>query len=352
LKKIILTGGGTAGHVTPNIALIPRLQALGWEVEYIGSRDGIEQRLITELDIQFHGISSGKLRRYFDLQNFIDPFKIIKGVFEAFFLLGKIKPDVVFSKGGFVTVPVILGAWLHRIPIIIHESDLTPGLANKISIPFATKICVTFPETLKYLPQATFTGLPIRAEILAGDVNRGRKFCEFNQELPILLVIGGSSGSEKINLAVRGILEQLTTKFQVIHGCGKGNTDPNFGNFPNYKQVEYLGVELADILAIADVVISRSGANSIFEFLALKKPHLLIPLSKSASRGDQILNAQSLRAMGYSAVLAEEDLNPENLWSAINNLYHQRQEYIEAMGRGKIGDTIGKITQLIEQVVS
>lgn len=352
MKKIILTGGGTAGHVTPNIALIPRLQALGWEVEYIGSRDGIEQRLITELDIQFHGISSGKLRRYFDIQNFIDPFKIIKGVFEAFFLLGKIKPDLIFSKGGFVTVPVILGAWLHRIPIMIHESDLTPGLANKISIPFATKICVTFPETLKYLPQATFTGLPIRAEILAGDADRGRKFCGFNQELPTLLVIGGSSGSEKINLAVRGILEQLTTKFQVIHGCGKGNTDPNFANFQNYKQVEYLGVELADILAITDVVISRSGANSIFEFLTLKKPHLLIPLSKSASRGDQILNAQSFKSMGYSAVLPEEDLNPENLWSAINNLYNQRQQYIEAMTGGKIGDTIGKITQLIEQVVN
>jgi len=347
----VLTGGGTAGHVTPNIALIPRLQNLGWEVEYIGTRDGIEQRLITELKIPFYGISSGKLRRYFDLQNFIDPFKIIKGVLDAYFLLGKIKPDLVFSKGGFVTVPVILGAWLQRIPIIIHESDITPGLANKISIPFATKICVSFPETIKYLPTAKFTGLPIRAEILEGDAERGRKFCGFNQDLPILLVIGGSSGSAKINLEIRKILDQLTTKFQVIHGCGQGNTDPSFDNYPNYKQVEYLGVELRDVLAIANVVISRAGANAIFEFLALKKPNLLIPLSKSASRGDQILNAQSFAQMGYSLVLPEEDLTSQSLWVAINNLFEHRQNYIDAMAGSEFGDIIGKVTQLIEQVV-
>jgi len=351
IKKIVLTGGGTAGHVTPNIALIPRLQSLGWDVEYIGTSDGIEQRLITEINIPFHGISSGKLRRYFDLQNFIDPFKIIKGVFDAYFTLGKIKPDLVFSKGGFVTVPVILGAWLQHIPIIIHESDITPGLANKISIPFATKICLSFPETLKYIPTANFTGLPIRAEILEGDAERGRKFCSFNQDSPVLLVIGGSTGSAKINLAARKILDQLTTKFQVIHGCGKGNIDPNFNDYPNYKQVEYLGVELADILAIADVVISRSGANSIFEFLALKKPHLLIPLSKSASRGDQILNAQSFAQMGYSMVLAEEDLTSASLWTAINNLFEQRQKYTDTMSRSEFGDIIGKVSQLIDQVV-
>ncbi len=348
MKKIILTGGGTAGHVTPNIALVPRLKALGWQIEYIGSRDGIEQRLITELGIAFHGIASGKLRRYLNIQNFTDPFKIIKGIFEAYFLLKKIRPDLIFSKGGFVTVPVILGAWLNRIRIIIHESDLTPGLANKISIPFANKICVTFPETLQYIPTAIFTGLPIRKEILQGDRDRGLRFCEFNQELPVLLVIGGSSGSEKINLAVHKILDKLTTKFQIIHGCGKGNTDPNI-NYSNYKQVEYLGVELPDVLAIADIVISRAGANSIFEFLALKKPHLLIPLSKAASRGDQILNARSFAKMGYSAVLLEENLNSESLLVAINNLFTQRQQYIEAMTGGEIGDIIGCITQLIEQ---
>jgi UDP-N-acetylglucosamine--N-acetylmuramyl-(pentapeptide) pyrophosphoryl-undecaprenol N-acetylglucosamine transferase len=349
VKKIILTGGGTAGHVTPNIALIPSLKSLGWQVEYIGSRDGIEQRLIKEQDISFYGISSGKLRRYFDIQNFTDPFKIIKGVFEAYFLLRRIKPNIIFSKGGFVTVPVILGAWLNRIPIIIHESDLTPGLANKISIPFATKICVTFPETLKYIPTATFTGLPIRVEILNGDRDRGRKFCEFDRDLPVLLIIGGSSGSEKINLAVRQILDRLITKFQVIHVCGKGNIDSS-ANYPNYKQVEYLGIELADILEISDVVISRSGANSIFEFLALKKPHLLIPLSKAASRGDQILNARSFAQLGYSAVLLEENLTSDNLWAAVNDLFDRRQNYIEAMTGSEIGDIIGKITQLIEQV--
>ncbi len=351
LKKIVLTGGGTAGHVTPNIALIPSLKSAGWHVEYIGSHAGIEQRLITELDIPFYGISSGKLRRYVDLQNFTDPFKIVKGIFEAYFLLRKIKPDLIFSKGGFVTVPVILAGWLNRIPVIIHESDLTPGLANKISLPFAHKVCVTFPETLKYLPHAICTGLPIRQEILKGDRNQGRNFCGFNQELPVLLIIGGSSGSEKINSAVRLILDKLILKFQIIHVCGKGNLDPQIDQDQKYnqkyKQVEYLGTELPDVLAIADLVLSRAGANSIFEFLALQKPHLLIPLSKAASRGDQILNAQSFAQSGYSAVLFEENLTESSLFQAINDLFDHRQKYIDAMTNSKIGDIIDNVMQVI-----
>ncbi len=351
MKKIVLTGGGTAGHVTPNLALVPELQRRGWEITYIGARAGIEQRLAEQVGLPYFGISSGKLRRYFDFQNFIDPFKIIKGVFEAYFLLKKIKPDLIFSKGGFVTVPVIFGAWLNRIPIIIHESDITPGLANKISLPFAQKVCVSFPETLKTIPRGIFTGLPIRAEILLGDAEMGRKFCGFTQKLPVLLVIGGSSGSEKINLAVRKILDQLLSKFQIIHCCGYGNIDPRLTNYANYKQVEYLGAELADVLALADLAISRAGANSIFEFLALKKPHLLIPLSKAASRGDQILNAESFARLGYSQVLSESDLTSENLWVAINNLYSHQLRYIDAMSRGEIDDIISHIIQLIEQVV-
>jgi UDP-N-acetylglucosamine--N-acetylmuramyl-(pentapeptide) pyrophosphoryl-undecaprenol N-acetylglucosamine transferase len=350
-KKIILTGGGTAGHVTPNIALIPQLEAEGWQIEYIGSHKGIEKQLIEAIDLPFYGISSGKLRRYFDWQNFIDPFKVLWGIVEAIFLLRKLKPSVVFSKGGFVSVPVIIASWLNRIPVIIHESDITPGLANKIALPFASKVCVTFPETLKHLPDATLTGLPIRTEILRGDPQRGLDFCNFNQDLPVLLAIGGSSGSARINQAVRDRLDQLTQRFQVVHGCGKGNLDPALENLPNYRQFEYLGAELADILAIADLVVSRAGANSIFELLALRKPHLLIPLPRASSRGDQILNARSFQQQGYSAVLFEEDLNQASLIEAIDQLWQSRQDYINKMTTSTVTDSIDKIVRIIEQSI-
>jgi UDP-N-acetylglucosamine--N-acetylmuramyl-(pentapeptide) pyrophosphoryl-undecaprenol N-acetylglucosamine transferase len=351
--KIVLTGGGTAGHVSPNIALLPKLHELGWQVEYIGSTNGIEKQLITSLGVPYYGIASGKLRRYFDLQNFIDPFKVVKGVFEAYGLLKRLKPQVVFSKGGFVTVPVILASWVLRIPVIVHESDLTPGLANKISLPLASKICVTFPETLKFLKKhshkAICTGLPIRQEILEGSADRGRQLCGFDTEKPVLFVVGGSMGSGKINQAIWSVLTVLTQKFQVVHVCGKDHVKQEL-NCPSYKQFEYLGSELADVLAIADLVISRAGANSIFEWLALKKPHLLIPLSKAASRGDQILNAQSFQKLGFSAVLPEEDLNPENLLQALEHLSQNKQVYIDKMTDSPVGDSISQIMVLIGQI--
>jgi UDP-N-acetylglucosamine--N-acetylmuramyl-(pentapeptide) pyrophosphoryl-undecaprenol N-acetylglucosamine transferase len=350
MKKIVLTGGGTAGHVTPNIALISSLQKSGWQVEYIGSHDGIERQLITDLGIPYYGIASGKLRRYIDWQNFTDPFKVLKGIVDAFCLIRKIKPDAVFSKGGFVTVPVIMASWLNRVPVIIHESDLTPGLANKISIPFATKICVTFPETLQYVPQAILTGLPIRQEILSGDADAGRNLCGFTRSLPVLLVIGGSTGSQKINQAIRASLDRLTVKFQIAHACGKGQSDRQFESHPNYKQFEYLGTELADILAMSDIVVSRAGANAIFEFLALQKPNLLIPLSKAASRGDQILNANSFASQGYSAVLLEENLNSESLVRAVADLFASKQNYIAKMGNINGEDSIAQIMRLIDRI--
>jgi UDP-N-acetylglucosamine--N-acetylmuramyl-(pentapeptide) pyrophosphoryl-undecaprenol N-acetylglucosamine transferase len=359
MNKIVLTGGGTAGHVSPNLALLPSLQKSVWEVEYIGSYDGIERQLVNDIGITYHGIASGKLRRYIDFQNFTDPLNVIKGIWEAFWLLRKIKPAVVFSKGGFVTVPVIVASWLNRIPVIIHESDLTPGLANKISMPFATKICVTFPESLAYVPKAICTGLPIRQEILAGDAIAGMKLCSFDRSLPILLVIGGSTGAQRINQVVRACLDRLTPKFQIVHACGKGQSDRQLENHQNYQQFEYLGTELADILAMTDVVISRAGANAIFEFLALQKPNLLIPLSKAASRGDQILNARSFANMGYSAVLPEEDLTESSLVDAIDRLFNSRQDYIAKMrggthpaGNRTSEDSIAQIVQLIESITA
>ncbi len=359
MHKIVLTGGGTAGHVSPNLALLPSLQKSSWQVEYIGSYDGIERQLITDIGITYHGIASGKLRRYIDFQNFTDPLNVIKGIWEAFWLLRKIKPNIVFSKGGFVTVPVIVASWLNRIPVIIHESDLTPGLANKISMPFATKICVTFPETLAYIPQAICTGLPIRQEILSGDRIAGMKLCGFDRSLPILLVIGGSTGAQRINQVVRACLEQLTPKFQIVHACGKGQGDRQWEDRQNYRQFEYLGAELADILAMTDIVVSRAGANAIFEFLALQKPNLLIPLSKAASRGDQILNARSFANMGYSAVLPEEELTESSLVDSIDRLFASKQDYIAKMrsgthpaGNRASGDSIAQIMQLIESATA
>lgn len=354
MKRIVLTGGGTAGHVTPNIALIPRLRELGYDIQYIGSYDGIEKKLIEEMDIPYHGISSGKLRRYFDLKNFSDPFRVIKGYAEARSILKKLKPDIVFSKGGFVAVPVVLAAKHCHIPVIIHESDMTPGLANKLAIPSATKVCCNFPETLQYLPQdrAVLTGSPIRAELHEGSRLAALEFCRFTADKPVLMVIGGSLGSANVNSAIRGILPELLKTFQVIHLCGKDKLDPSLENTEGYVQFEYIKKELADLFALADIVVSRAGANAICELLELRKPALLIPLGSNASRGDQILNAESFQRQGFCEVLLEENLKPELLLETISKLYTSRADYIRAMEKSSQSSAIEKITGLIEEIVS
>lgn len=353
MKKIILTGGGTAGHVTPNVALIPKLQREGWKIYYIGSYNGIEKKIIEELNIPYYGISSGKLRRYFDVKNFTDPLRVTKGYFQAVKLIKKIKPSVIFSKGGFVTVPVILAAKRLGIPTIIHESDMTPGLANKISLPFASKICTTFPETLSHLPKdkAILTGTPIRGELFLGNTNKGLSVCGFKSELPVLLVIGGSLGSVKINESVRKILPTLLNKYQVIHICGKGNIDPSLDALEGYSQYEYVNEELPDIFASADLVISRAGANTISELLALKKPNILIPLSAAASRGDQILNAKSFERQGFSFLLPEDKLSDANLLQAVNQVYNNRVEYMLAMEKSQMKNGVDNILSIIKESI-
>ena len=350
MKKIVMTGGGTAGHVTPNIALMPALKENGFEISYIGSYDGIEKRLIEALNIPYYGISSGKLRRYFDLKNFSDPFKVVKGYCQAVHLLKKIHPDVVFSKGGFVSVPVVLAAKHCKIPAIIHESDITPGLANKLAIPGATKVCCNFPETMKYLPseKAVLTGSPIRQELLNGDASKAFSMCNFKDtEKPVILIIGGSSGSKVINTALRDLLPELLKRYNVIHLCGKGNLDPSLSNTDGYAQFEYANKELADLFALSDLVISRAGANAICELLALRKPNILIPLSAAASRGDQILNANSFRSSGYSYVLEEENVSNTALLEAIDHVFKNRDSYIEAMKKNNGKDSIEAIVELI-----
>ena len=353
MKHIVLTGGGTAGHVTPNIAMIPRLKELGYQISYIGSYEGIEKKLIEELGIPYYGISSGKLRRYFDVKNFTDPFKVMKGFLEANKLMKQLKPDVVFSKGGFVTVPVVIAASRKKIPTFIHESDMTPGLANKIAMRSATKICCNFPETLGYLPKekACLTGSPIRKELLQGDRLTGLKYTGLSANRPIILIIGGSLGSVTVNRSVRHILPKLLETFQVIHICGKGNLDESRIGTAGYVQYEYVDAPLKHLFAAADLVISRAGANSICELLALRKPNLLIPLSAAASRGDQILNANSFAKQGFSKVLEEEALSDDSLFDAINDLYLNRNSYIQAMEQSNLNNAVKTVVSLIESCV-
>lgn len=350
MKRIILTGGGTAGHVTPNIALLPKLRELQYDIHYIGSYNGIEKELIAKQQIPYHGISSGKLRRYFSLKNFTDPFRVLKGFNEANHLIKTLKPDVIFSKGGFVSVPVVIAGKRNHVPVIIHESDMTPGLANRISIPSAYKVCCNFPETLKALPEdkAVLTGSPIRQELLTGDPEKARAFCGFTDNKPVILVIGGSLGATAVNQAVRAILPELLKEFQVIHLCGKGKLDTSLSNLEGYVQFEYIQDELRHLFALSDIVISRAGANAICELLALQKPNILIPLSASASRGDQILNARSFERQGFSKVLEEETLTNELLLKSIRELYENRRQYVTAMQRSAQQSPIETIIQLIE----
>lgn len=351
MKKIVLTGGGTAGHVTPNLAMVPRLRELGYDISYIGSIGGMEENLIKEYDMPYYAIHTGKLRRYFSMKNVSDVFNVLKGLGDARKVLKKIQPDIVFSKGGFVSVPVVRAAKRLGIPVICHESDMTPGLANKLSIPAASVVCCNFPETVKDIPRGkgVLTGTPIRQELLKGSKAKGLAFTGFEGMKPVLMVIGGSLGAVAVNNAVRDALPELLKTFDVVHLCGKGKLDETLKGTKGYVQYEYISEELPDLFAAADIVISRAGANAICELLALKKPNLLIPLSAKASRGDQILNAHSFEKQGFSVVMEEEEITTLKLCEEVNKLYENRAAYIEAMGKSAHTDAITVITDLIEK---
>ena len=349
MKKIVLTGGGTAGHVTPNLALIPRLLADGWEIHYIGAANSAEEELISRVpEVTFHTVSVGKLRRYFDPKNFSDPFRVIRGVRQATGIIRRLKPDVVFSKGGFVSVPVVYGAMLNRVPIVTHESDMTPGLATKLCLPFSKVQCCTFPEAVQYAKgKGVHTGTPIRPEILMGNRQEGRKRFGFDNNRPVLMVVGGSSGAQSINQVIWQSLPTLTESFQVLHLCGKGNLTSVYEGTANYVQREYLNEEMADAYACADILVSRAGSNALCEILAARKPALLIPYPKGASRGDQLLNAESFRARGFSHVLLQENMTPETLVQAVEELYHDRGALYEAMATEP---TANGIDNVLEQI--
>ena len=351
-QRIVFTGGGTAGHVTPNMALIDEFQREGWQIDYIGSKEGVEKAMISAIHIPYHVVSSGKLRRYFSWKNFFDPIKIVLGIVQAYFLLRKLNPDVVFSKGGFVAFPVVVGAWLNRIPVIAHESDMSPGLANRLSFPFVNKICVTFDAAKKHFKQQEkidVTGTPIRQALFTGNKTQGLALCGFSNDKPCMLVIGGSQGARAMNACVRQSLDQLCQRFQVIHLCGKGKIDSALISHEGYCQFEYANEELADFIAASEIVVSRAGANALYEILALAKPHVLIPLSQQVSRGDQVQNARYFKQQGISVVVSEETLTPDILLAAIDEVTANRIEIIKKIKALGIQSATIKIVAIIKE---
>jgi len=349
-KILVFTGGGTAGHVIPNLALVPALREKGWVLHYLGSANGPEKALVEEAGLAFHSIATGKFRRYFSVKNFTDPFRVLWGVCQAYGHLRTLRPQVVFSKGGFVGVPVVYAATLLRVPVILHESDLTPGLANKLCLPWARRICASFPETLPHLPKdkAVLTGTPIREELIQGDGESGLRFLGFKKEKPVLLMMGGSMGAAALNQIIRSSLGILLERWQVVHLCGSGKNDPAFEGKAGYRQFEFLGKELPGVFACANLVVSRAGANSLFELLALRKPMLLIPLPTTGSRGDQILNAESFLRRGLAHVLRQEDLTPQSLLKNLEELSRDAENLKRKMEASDLAQGTDRVVEVIE----
>ena len=351
MKRIVLTGGGTAGHVTPHLAILPHLLKEGYDVHYIGTENGIEHKMMDLPGVTYHAVKSGKLRRYFSWQNFTDPFRVLAGAFQSAMLMGKIRPDVCFSKGGFVAVPVVFGAWVHRIPVVCHESDLTPGLANKLCTPFAKKVATTFPECSAALgDKAECVGTPLRPELFQGNKAAGLKLLGFNGAKPVLMMMGGSLGAQAVNKALREALPELLNTFDVVHICGKGNLDAALNSTAGYTQLEFVSAELADVFAACDLVLSRAGSNALMEFQALARPLLLVPYPKGASRGDQILNAQSLEKRGLCRVLLQENMTAETLTEALMQTWADREKLTEAVKAAPPADGTMRVLEMIEEV--
>lgn len=350
--RIVFTGGGTAGHVTPNLPLITTALSQGFQVHYLGSKNSVEEEMIKRMNWPFHPVLSGKLRRYFSFKTLSDPFKVLAGIGQAYFLLRRLKTDLVFSKGGFVAFPVVVAAWLNRIPVIAHESDKTPGLANRLSFPFVNKICVNFEETkslFKKKNKVIVTGTPIREDLFKGDKEAGLKHCQFHDKKPCILVMGGSLGSQRLNEIIRQSLPLLNQQYQVIHLCGRGKLDHSLEKNKEYCQFEYANENLADLFAAASLVISRSGANALYEILALRKPHVLIPLPLKVSRGDQIENAHYFENHGISFVINDERLSQTSLMTAIDEIRLHEVEIIKKMNKLDVKSATTTIFDLIRE---
>ncbi|GAB6991068.1 undecaprenyldiphospho-muramoylpentapeptide beta-N-acetylglucosaminyltransferase [Paenibacillus pini] len=350
---IVFTGGGTAGHVSGNLVLIPKFLEENWDVHYIGSEQGIERKLVSDhKEVTYHTISTGKLRRYFAWKNVTDVFRVMKGIFQSYQLIRNIKPNVIFSKGGFVSVPVVLGAKLNKVPIIIHEPDLNLGLANRISLPFARRMSTTFLETSqKNAPsKAIYVGPILKDGFTLADKQRGLAFCGFTYAKPVLLIMGGSLGAQGINQVVKNVLHELVNTFQVVHICGEGKVDPSLSTL-EYKSYEFVkSSEMPDLLAMADVVVSRAGSNSIMELLTLLKPMLLIPHTNGGSRSGQLAHAQLFQQAGYAEMLLQEEMSDQSFINAIMKLYENRFTYRDTMKQHENGGGANKVMNLIKEV--
>jgi len=345
--RILFTGGGTAGHVTPNLALMAALASEGHEIHYAGSRDGIERRLVASRGIPYHVLPTGKLRRYLSVENVLDAFRVAAGVVAGWRLARRLRPDLVFSKGGFVSVPVVLGARLAGVPVVAHESDLTPGLATRLVASRVDLVCTSFPDT--EIPEARMTrhtGTPVRPELLVGKRARGRDYAELTGDKPVLLVVGGSLGSAFLNGLVRNCLDRLTARYQVVHVCGRGNLAEEI-RVPGYVQFEFLGEPYADVLAAADLVVSRAGANAVFELIATAKPALLVPLTTAASRGDQVENALWMAERGLAHVVTESALTEDSFLTELETLAAEGPELAERMRATPRPDAMAELLDVI-----
>ncbi|SDS33202.1 UDP-N-acetylglucosamine-N-acetylmuramylpentapeptide N-acetylglucosamine transferase [Paenibacillaceae bacterium GAS479] len=353
-RKIVLTGGGSAGHVTPNLVLLQRLLKEGWEIHYIGSKHGIERQLVGGIDaVRYHSVSTGKLRRYWSWENVSDLFKFTLGILQAVFLMLRIKPDAIFSLGGFVAVPVVIGARSKRIPILIFEPDLYPGLANRISSRFAQVICTTFAGTSQIYwindKRIKHIGPILREELKLGSRARGIQQRGFDGDKPIVLIMGGSQGAERINRIVREALPEMLSSYQVVHICGAGKMDPSYNRFSGYIQLEYAHAELPDLMAMADMVVSRAGSNAIHEWLHLRKPMLLIPHVIGGARTGQLLNAHHFQNAGYAELLYEEELTKAAFLNAVNAVYRDRKIYSARMSRHETDGAVEKVMRIIHK---
>lgn len=350
-STIVFTGGGTAGHVLPTKPVIEHLQDRGDRTVFIGSKSGLERQLVADWGVEFKDITTGKLRRYLSFENFIDAFRVPIGMFQALLLLLKIKPNVVFSKGGYVAFPVVFAAWLLRVPVVAHESDLSPGLATRMCTPFVKTQCVSFAQTKIKAKRVVVTGTPVRAELLVGDAARARAWLNLDSRLKVLVVVGGSLGAEAINQVLHASIEKLAQEFVVIHVCGKGHVNENLLTFENYFQYEYINEQWGDVLALADVVVSRSGANALFELLSIRKPNLLIPLPLAQSRGDQIENAELAETNGWSLVLPQDECNQASLIAKISLITENLTQWQAKLQTFEVKDSASLIVAELDQVL-
>ena len=352
MTKVVLTGGGTAGHVMGNLAILPGLRERGYDIVYIGSEEGIERELIARKQLPYYPISSGKLRRYPSWENFKDIFRVLKGIRDAKAALKAIRPDIIFSKGGYVTVPVAFAAGSLKIPFIGHESDITPGLANKLASRYARKMLVTFPETRSaFGEKGVVVGSPVRQELYEGSRTHAYEFLGFQEGRPLILIKGGSMGAMVINRIVWESLDELLQHYQIVHLVGNEHINRDVPDRPGYRQYGYVGSEMKHLLTAADFIVSRAGSNSIFEFLALRKPHLLIPLDYDQSRGDQVLNAESFERAGYSLVIREKDLDQETFLTRLSELELKAPLFIGNMEQAELGEGVASILQIIDDTL-